>query len=157
MDNPQFTYLNTTFTAGSFWDRRRRVVRNYTIPHQLRMLRETGRYDAFDLKWNPIYDDYDPKGFPTLKHLFWDSDVGKWIEGASYFLQEEEGQSGCRGSAEIGKAIDELVGKIEKAQQKDGYLNIHYQVVEPGKRFTNLRDRHELYVISSTSCETRGH
>ncbi len=34
---------------------------------------------------------------------------------------------------------------IRSAQQADGYLNIHYTVVEPGKRFTNLRDFHELY------------
>lgn len=34
---------------------------------------------------------------------------------------------------------------IRSAQQPDGYLNIHYTVVEPGKRFTNLRDFHELY------------
>lgn len=34
---------------------------------------------------------------------------------------------------------------IATAQQPDGYLNIHFTVVEPGKRFTNLRDLHELY------------
>ena len=34
---------------------------------------------------------------------------------------------------------------IRSAQQPDGYLNIHYTVVEPEKRFTNLRDMHELY------------
>lgn len=34
---------------------------------------------------------------------------------------------------------------IASAQQPDGYLNIHYTVVEPGKRFTHIRDFHELY------------
>jgi DUF1680 family protein len=34
---------------------------------------------------------------------------------------------------------------IAAAQQPDGYLNIHFTVVEPGKRFTCLRDFHELY------------
>jgi uncharacterized protein len=34
---------------------------------------------------------------------------------------------------------------MKSAQQEDGYLNLHYQLVEPGKRFTNLRDMHELY------------
>lgn len=34
---------------------------------------------------------------------------------------------------------------IASAQQPDGYLNIHFTVVEPGKRFTNIRDFHELY------------
>jgi DUF1680 family protein len=45
---------------------------------------------------------------------------------------------------EIDAAIRELVEMIQNAQQSDGYLNIHYTVVEPGKRFTNLRDMHEL-------------
>jgi DUF1680 family protein len=36
------------------------------------------------------------------------------------------------------------VGMIRGAQQEDGYLNIHFTVVEPAKRFTNLRDLHEL-------------
>lgn len=30
-------------------------------------------------------------------------------------------------------------------QQPDGYLNIHFTVVAPEQRFTNLRDLHELY------------
>src|SRR5262249_701057 len=31
------------------------------------------------------------------------------------------------------------------AQQPDGYLDTYYIVKEPGKRWTNLRDNHELY------------
>lgn len=34
---------------------------------------------------------------------------------------------------------------IRGAQQPDGYLNIHYTVVEPEKRFTNVTHLHELY------------
>ena len=34
---------------------------------------------------------------------------------------------------------------VAGAQQPDGYLNVHYTVVEPDKRFSNLRDCHELY------------
>ena len=64
--------------------------------------------------------------------------MAKWIEGACYFLKQEE-------LLEVDEAIHELVNMIRSAQQPDGYLNIHYTVVEPGKRFTNLRDMHELY------------
>lgn len=72
------------------------------------------------------------------KHLFWDSDVAKWIEGACYFLKQQE-------LPEVDQAIHELVNMIRAAQQPDGYLNIHYTVVQPGRRFTHLRDMHELY------------
>lgn len=70
---------------------------------------------------------------------FFESDVAKWIEGASYFRREKS-------IPEVDAAVKELVEMIRKAQQPDGYLNIHYVVVEPGKRFTNLRDMHELHV-----------
>lgn len=33
----------------------------------------------------------------------------------------------------------------EKMQDKDGYLNAWFQRVEPSRRWTNLRDHHELY------------
>jgi uncharacterized protein len=69
--------------------------------------------------------------------LFWDSDVAKWIEGACYYLMEENDE-------EMRSVVEELVEKIQKAQQPDGYLNIHFTAVEPEKRFTNLRDLHEL-------------
>jgi DUF1680 family protein len=42
-------------------------------------------------------------------------------------------------------AIEEFVGMTRSAREPDGYLNIHYQVVEKGKCFTNLRDIHGLY------------
>ena len=57
-----------------------------TILYQLNVLKETGRYDAFKLNWHPSYKDK-PNVWPVPNHLFWDSDVAKWIEGACYFLQ----------------------------------------------------------------------
>jgi DUF1680 family protein len=41
--------------------------------------------------------------------------------------------------------VDAVVEKMERAQGADGYLNTYFQWVEPGKRWTNLRDNHELY------------
>jgi uncharacterized protein len=67
-----------------------------------------------------------------------DSDIAKWVEGACYCLAEGS-------DAAIEDAISELIQMMKSAQQEDGYLNLHYQLVEPGKRFTNLRDMHELY------------
>lgn len=75
--------------------------------------------------------------WPVPFHLFWDSDIAKWIEGACYFLHDEF-------DAEVDAAVRDLVEMIRGAQQSDGYLNVHYTVVEPGKRWTNLQDMHEL-------------
>jgi DUF1680 family protein len=41
--------------------------------------------------------------------------------------------------------VDEKGEDEANAQQEDGYLNTHFTVVEPGKRWTNLLDNHELY------------
>jgi uncharacterized protein len=149
MANPQTSFPQTKFQPGSFWDLRRQTVQENTLTAQLYMLKETGRYNAFNLKWQPIYND-PPVIWPVPKHLFWDSDVAKWIEGACYFLGEKYESNSEQQAIELAtkNAVDELVKMIRGAQQEDGYLNIHYTVVEPGKRFTNLRDMHELYVIS---------
>ncbi|KAJ5533636.1 Six-hairpin glycosidase [Penicillium frequentans] len=137
MDYPQESFVATTFAPNSFWARRREVVRIQTLQHQLHMLKETGRYEAFKLKWHPSYS-VPPTVYPIPNHQFWDSDVAKWIEGACYLLMDQF-------DLEIDAAVKELVQMIRGAQKPDGYLNIHYSVVEPGKRFTNLRDMHELY------------
>ncbi len=112
------------------------MVYSNTLLYQLNVLKTTGRYDAFKLKWHECYSDK-PDVWPVPNHLFWDSDVAKWIEGACYFLRWKENE-------EIDAAVKELVEMIRSAQQPDGYLNIHFTVVEPDKRFTNLRDLHEL-------------
>lgn len=136
MDYPQESFVCTTFAPDSFWARRREVVRVQTLRHQLQMLKQTGRYDAFKLKWHPSYAD-PPTVYPIPNHQFWDSDVAKWIEGACYLLMDHF-------DPEIDAAVKELVQMVRDAQHPDGYLNIHYSVVEPGKRFVNLRDMHEL-------------
>ncbi|EKG17518.1 Six-hairpin glycosidase-like protein [Macrophomina phaseolina MS6] len=136
-DNPQATFPATRFDQESFCGRKRDVVFRNTLLYQLKVLKDTGRYDAFKLRWHHSYSD-EPDVPPIPNHLFWDSDVAKWIEGACYFLHE-------RRNVEIETAVDELVDMIRSAQQPDGYLNIHFIVVEPDKRFTNLRDLHELY------------
>ncbi|CAD0111513.1 unnamed protein product, partial [Aureobasidium uvarum] len=137
MAYPQTSFIYTSLTPETLLGQRRRAVAANTLQYQLDVLKKTGRYDAFKLKWHPVYD-CAPEVWPIPDHLFWDSDVAKWIEGACYFLQQE-----CMPS--IADAVDELVDMIRSAQQPDGYLNIHYTVVDPGNRFTNLKDMHELY------------
>ncbi|CAG7563395.1 unnamed protein product [Fusarium equiseti] len=136
MSHPQLIFHHTTFTPGSILYRRRNTVAKTTLHTQLERLRETGRYDCFKLQWHEIYAD--KSMWPVPFHLFWDSDIAKWIEGACYVLRDEFDE-------EIDRAVRELVEMIRGAQQDDGYLNVHYTVVEPGKRWSNLQDMHELY------------
>ena len=137
MSYPQETFMQTVLTKDSLIHGRREAVSSNTLLYQLEVLKKTGRYDAFKLQWHPSYSD-PPETWPVPKHLFWDSDVAKWIEGACYFLHAQP-------HPQIESAIRDLVHMIATAQQPDGYINIHYTVVAPGQRFTNLRDMHELY------------
>ena len=75
-------------------------------------------------------------GFST--EIFWDSDIGKWVEAASYALAH-------RRDAVIEAQIEAIIDDLERAQAPDGYLNCWYLEREPQNRWTNLRDNHELY------------
>jgi hypothetical protein len=48
-------------------------------------------------------------------------------------------------NAQLEKILDELVELIGRAQEPDGYLNTYFTVAHPDKKWTNLRDMHELY------------
>lgn len=113
-----------------FWEPRQRANREHTIPIEYQQCRDTGRIDAFRLSWKP--------GMKPVPHIFWDSDIAKWIEAASYSLANHP-------DPQLDALLDEVISLITFAQQPDGYLNTHFTVVEPEKRWTNLRDQHELY------------
>ncbi|TPK21881.1 glycoside hydrolase family 127 protein [Mesorhizobium sp. B2-5-9] len=77
-------------------------------------------------------------GSTVTTQMFWDSDLGKTIETAAYSLYR-------RKNPELEKKIDAVIDMYGRLQQEDGYLSSWYQRIQPGKRWTNLRDCHELY------------
>jgi DUF1680 family protein len=114
----------------SFWAPHLHFNREQTLPRIYQMCKETGRIDALRLSWKP--------GMEAAPHIFWDSDVAKWLEAASYSLATHPDPT-------LEERVDEVIRLLVAAQQPDGYLNSHFTVVEPEKRWTNLRDWHELY------------
>ncbi|CAN7668251.1 glycoside hydrolase family 127 protein [Rhizobium sp. LjRoot98] len=70
--------------------------------------------------------------------MFWDSDLGKSIETVAYSLYR-------RKNPKLEARVDEIIDMYEKMQDEDGYLNAWFQRVQPERRWTNLRDHHELY------------
>jgi DUF1680 family protein len=123
---------------GKFWHERLETVLTRTIPSQHRKLAEYGILDSIKLPQPPppLRFPRHPNGFTV--QVFWDSDAGKWIEAASYALAH-------RRDADIEAKIEAIVDDFEKAQAPDGYLNCWYLGREPDKRWTNLRDNHEMY------------
>lgn len=70
--------------------------------------------------------------------VFQDSDVAKWLEAVGYSLS-------IKSDPELERQADEVIDLVGEAQQEDGYLNTYFTIKEPGKRWTNLNDCHELY------------
>ncbi|MEO6300229.1 MAG: beta-L-arabinofuranosidase domain-containing protein, partial [Paracoccaceae bacterium] len=135
-------YASVTFSdvkiTGAFWSERLETVLTRTIPSQHDQLVSHGILESLTL----------PQPVPSLRiprnrhnfttQIFWDSDVGKWIEAASYALSH-------RRDPAIELQIEAIIDDLEKAQAPDGYLNCWYLEREPQNRWTNLRDNHELY------------
>lgn len=57
MAYPQTTFASTIVDEDCLVGRRRKAVSVNTLLYQLKVLKETGRFDAFKLKWHPIYDE----------------------------------------------------------------------------------------------------
>lgn len=112
-------------TEGFFYDLLERNA-NVTVKSVYRRFKETGRFDALNLvKTEPA------------PHIFWDSDVAKWLEAAAYLLSRNPDE-------EIRAWYEQAVKAIVKNQREDGYFNSYFQIYEPDAIFSR-RTEHELY------------
>ena len=113
----------------NFWSPRLEVNRTKTLDHVYKELEANGCIRNFDIAAG--------KTTGTFGGPWWaDSDVYKWIEGASYVL-------GSHPNPELEDKVDDLIARIAAAQEPDGYLNTHVQIEEPDLRFKNLAFFHE--------------
>ena len=122
--------LDRVTIDGPFWAPRQAVNRTVTLAAEYQQLEATGRLGALKLDWRP--------GQSNPPHIFWESDAAKWIEAAAYTLTTHP-------DPQLEAQVDQVIDMLAAAQQEDGYLNVHFTVVEPEKRWTNVRDWHELY------------
>lgn len=125
------SFENVILSDG-FWKSKKEMTKNVTVDAVYNRFVDTLRFWAFDCSYDPAKDEWAP-------HFFWDSDVAKWIEGVSYLLIEERDER-------LEKIIDDVVEKIEKHRNENGYFNSHFLVVEKDQIF-KIRDRHELYCM----------
>jgi uncharacterized protein len=118
--------------SDDFWSPRLVKNRTVTIPHNFKECEETGRIANFARagKLEPG---------PHQGIFFNDSDVYKVIEAASYALMTQR-------DPKLEQYLDDVIAKIAAAQQPDGYIYTYYTLRnELDKKFTNLKDHHELY------------
>ena len=121
-------FSNTEITGG-YWKTRQDINISVTLKSVYERFKETNRFDALKCEWKD--------GDPNMPHIFWDSDVAKWIEGASYILSSKE-------DAATVEIIENAIDCIINNSDENGYFNSHYLVTEQNKRFSD-RNCHELY------------
>ena len=122
-------HFGNTQILGGFWSHYDQLNRTVTIGNIYERFRETGRFDALKCDWKP--------GQPNKPHIFWDSDVAKWIEAVAY-LTETHREPAWEA------LVDEMVENIAVNQKPSGYFNSYYITVEPDVEF-QVRSNHELY------------
>ncbi|WP_018237153.1 glycoside hydrolase family 127 protein [Ensifer sp. BR816] len=124
--------------VGGFWGKWQDAVCNATAEILLDRCVEAGMLSAIDVDHpNPgIIIPIQPWGGTT--QMFWDSDLAKSIETIAYSLYRKPNPT-------LEARADDIIDMYERLQDDDGYLNTWFQRVQPDRRWTNLRDHHELY------------
>src|ERR671932_283056 len=92
----------------AFWAPRQRVNRERTIPHIYVQCQRTGRIDALRGIWDPELVQRGVGG-SNIPVLFWDSDIAKWIEAASYSLATHP-------DAQLDALLDQVIELVARAQ-----------------------------------------
>lgn len=126
MQNIRFSDVKIT---GGYWKKRQEINSSVTLKSVYKRFKETHRFDALKCDWKD--------GTPNMPHVFWDSDVAKWMEGAAYILNAKNDVF----AAEI---IESAIDCIINNSDENGYFNSHFLVTEQNNRFCN-RGCHELY------------
>lgn len=121
-----------------FWNYYIDLVRDVVIPYQWEALNDrvegaekSGAVANFKIAAGQEQGDF-------YGMVFQDSDVAKWLEAVAYSLAKHK-------DAALEATADEMIEIVAAAQQEDGYLNTYFTLKEPGNRWTNLAECHELY------------
>ena len=130
MKNSRFISFTKVDLYDGFWRDRYELNKNVSIKNVRDRFEESHRFDA--MRFNFSKNGHRP-------HVFFDSDVAKWMEAISYLIEKDP-----TAMHEHEALCEELIDCMEKAQRPDGYLNSTFQQIHPEKIFKE-RDLHELY------------
>jgi DUF1680 family protein len=124
--------------GNGFWARYARLVRSRVLPYQWDALNDriVGAQPSGAIRNFRIAAGLESGEFVGM--VFQDSDVGKWIEAVGHALRSQRDPG-------LEALVDETVEIMAQAQAPDGYLNTYFTLREPGRRWSNLWECHELY------------
>ena len=124
---------------GGIWAARRQTNHDVTLPHGAKQLEIVGNLHNFRLAAGAAgtYRGGNDESDTTAPFL--DSDVYKWLDGAGWELAQHP-------DASLMALADPMIETVGRAQRQDGYLDTFFQVLHPGREFTDLEWGHEMYV-----------
>ena len=137
--NQSIKYVRSVTVDDRFWNRFRDTLVREGIPYQWQALNDQLPEDT-----EPSYCMRNFRiaaGKEQGEHggyIFQDSDVYKWLEGVAFSLRWHP-------DPELEAVADGAIQAVAEAQQPDGYLDTYYIINGLDKRWTNLKDNHELY------------
>lgn len=116
--------------SDGFWKDKQKLVYEKTVDAVYERFSDTGRIETMNSQKSKSGE---------VAHVYWASDVFKWIEGVSYFLEKHPENT------ELRNRVERIIDDVEKGTADDGYYNSHFNCTkEP--RFSD-RSAHELYTI----------
>lgn len=121
-------HQNICITNG-FWKNRQDINASITSHAVYNRFSDSHRFEALDCNWNERMS-YRP-------HIFWDSDVAKWLEGAAYIIHHTK-------DTHLEALCEKAIQTIIKNQTPEGYFNSYFLVLRQNERFKHRND-HELY------------
>lgn len=137
--------------SDGFWKDRMELARTKVVPyewealndriegaatsHAMENFRIAGELTSKKAAGDAIKENEKFNGF-----VFQDSDAAKWLEAVAFILMWKKDE-------QMEKTADEAIDIICAAQQPDGYLDTYYIINGLEKRWTNLRENHELYCL----------
>ncbi len=124
---------------GGFWGARVDQARDVIIPYQWEAMNDRVKGAA---RSGCVHNIKVAAGRKKGEHsgcVFQDSDFGKWLEAAAYSLATKR-------DPKLERDLDNVVDMIAEGQLKDGYFNTAFILKNQDKKWTNLRDLHEMYV-----------
>lgn len=130
--------LNRITVTDPFLGEYQRLIRDVVIPYQWEALNDNlpEAEPSHALANYRIAAGLEQGEFYGM--VFQDSDVTKWLEAVAWSLSQKP-------DARLEQTADEVIELLAQAQCEDGYLNTWYTVKEPGQRWTNVAECHEMY------------
>ena len=116
--------------GAGFWQERRRVNVERSIPSMFELLEAHGIVDNFRRLSGR-------KDAPRKGPLYTDSDLYKWMEAVAFVLQSGD-------NPKLRATLDAIIDDIRAAQEPSGYLNTNYVGDKVPLRFTEMYRSHEL-------------